>query len=219
MKMDLISFPVFSRAIVAAGLLTLASCDDDASGEASSTSTAMTTSEATSETTPTSEATSTSGVESTSGDQTSTSTSGASSETGTPTSESDSSDTSGSSSDSSSGTTGVQPPPYGVCQASCTEDQDCCGALGLPPELCAVLAPTCEDSLCSLGGDECAEDEDCVNAGLGDTCRNEFGIRSCRNTCAQDDECQALNPDLECVDWMSPDPDWFDVGACALPPQ
>jgi len=32
-----------------------------------------------------------------------------------------------------------------------------------------------------------------------------------------DSTCQALHPDMECVDWMSPDPMWEDVGACALP--
>lgn len=32
-----------------------------------------------------------------------------------------------------------------------------------------------------------------------------------------DATCQAIHPDLECVDWMSPDPTWANVGACAVP--
>lgn len=32
-----------------------------------------------------------------------------------------------------------------------------------------------------------------------------------------DQTCSDLSPDLECVDWMSPDPQWEDIGACALP--
>jgi hypothetical protein len=32
-----------------------------------------------------------------------------------------------------------------------------------------------------------------------------------------DAPCQALDPNMQCVDWMSPDPDWEDVGACAIP--
>ncbi len=34
-----------------------------------------------------------------------------------------------------------------------------------------------------------------------------------------DSVCQDLHPDMECVDWMSPDPTWENVGACALPQQ
>jgi len=29
--------------------------------------------------------------------------------------------------------------------------------------------------------------------------------------------CQAIDPGLECVDWMSPEPTWADVGVCAVP--
>jgi len=32
-----------------------------------------------------------------------------------------------------------------------------------------------------------------------------------------DAPCQAIDPELTCVDWMSPDPTWSDVGVCALP--
>ncbi len=32
-----------------------------------------------------------------------------------------------------------------------------------------------------------------------------------------DGACTALDPSLQCVDWMAPDPTWADVGACAIP--
>lgn len=32
-----------------------------------------------------------------------------------------------------------------------------------------------------------------------------------------DGACEALDPAMACVDWMSPDPTWADVGVCALP--
>lgn len=32
-----------------------------------------------------------------------------------------------------------------------------------------------------------------------------------------DAPCQAIDPELTCVDWMSPDPTWSDVGVCAVP--
>lgn len=32
-----------------------------------------------------------------------------------------------------------------------------------------------------------------------------------------DGACTDLHPDLRCIDWMSPDPQWQDVGICALP--
>ena len=32
-----------------------------------------------------------------------------------------------------------------------------------------------------------------------------------------DGPCQDVDPDLVCADWMSPDPQWQDVGACAVP--
>ena len=32
-----------------------------------------------------------------------------------------------------------------------------------------------------------------------------------------DAPCQDADPDLDCIDWMSPDPQWQDVGVCALP--
>ncbi|MEM6290223.1 MAG: hypothetical protein AAGA54_03130 [Myxococcota bacterium] len=34
-----------------------------------------------------------------------------------------------------------------------------------------------------------------------------------------DSACQDIDPQLECTDWMSPDPEWQDVGACTLPQQ
>ena len=32
-----------------------------------------------------------------------------------------------------------------------------------------------------------------------------------------DGPCQDIDPNLGCIDWMSPDPTWEDVGVCALP--
>lgn len=32
-----------------------------------------------------------------------------------------------------------------------------------------------------------------------------------------DGPCQDIDPNLRCIDWMSPDPTWDDVGVCALP--
>ena len=32
-----------------------------------------------------------------------------------------------------------------------------------------------------------------------------------------DAPCQDIDPELTCVDWMSPDPTWSDVGVCATP--
>ena len=34
-----------------------------------------------------------------------------------------------------------------------------------------------------------------------------------------DGVCQDLDPNMVCTDWMSPDPDWENVGACTLPQQ
>lgn len=34
-----------------------------------------------------------------------------------------------------------------------------------------------------------------------------------------DEVCQDIDPNMVCVDWMSPDPDWENVGVCALPAQ
>jgi len=45
-------------------------------------------------------------------------------------------------------------------------------------------------------------------------------LSCCTAYCALSDgdaECQALDPNMRCIDWMSPDPTWSDVGVCALP--
>ncbi len=44
----------------------------------------------------------------------------------------------------------------------------------------------------------------------------------CTAYCALDEGdgvCQDLDPNMVCVDWMSPDPSWQNVGVCALPQQ
>lgn len=69
----------------------------------------------------------------------------------------------------------------------------------------------------------CALANDC-SAGL--VCLTADRIPDCGgNACCTafcdladgDASCQALHPDLVCVDWMAPDPKWEHVGACAIP--
>ena len=71
--------------------------------------------------------------------------------------------------------------------------------------------------------DGCALANDC-QAGLvcltADRVPNCGGIACCSAYCALDEgdqTCIDLHPDMRCVDWMSPDPEWQNVGACALP--
>ncbi len=71
-------------------------------------------------------------------------------------------------------------------------------------EVCA-LANQCEPGLV------------CVTADRVPGC----GLLSCCTSYCSlsegDAPCQALHPDMGCVDWMAPDPTWADVGVCALP--
>lgn len=71
-------------------------------------------------------------------------------------------------------------------------------------DACA-LANQCEPGLVCVTGDRvpgCTFMACCTSY-----CSNSEG----------DAPCQALDASLECVDWMSPDPTWVDVGVCALP--
>lgn len=71
-------------------------------------------------------------------------------------------------------------------------------------EACA-LANQCEPGLVCVTGDRvpgCTFMSCCTSY-----CSNADG----------DAPCQALDSSLACVDWMSPDPTWVDVGVCALP--
>ncbi|MBC8069559.1 MAG: hypothetical protein IAG13_14575 [Deltaproteobacteria bacterium] len=71
-------------------------------------------------------------------------------------------------------------------------------------EPCA-LANQCEAGLVCVTGDRVPE------------CNF---ISCCTSYCSLaegDAGCQAVHPELRCVDWMAPDPTWVDVGVCALP--
>lgn len=71
-------------------------------------------------------------------------------------------------------------------------------------------------------GDTCALANDCD---IGLTCvpssrLPECGfLFCCTQFCdlTEADPCPAIDPALECVDWMAPDPQWQDVGVCAIP--
>ncbi len=72
-------------------------------------------------------------------------------------------------------------------------------------------------------GDTCALANDCE---VGLTCvpRERFSVCDflfcCTSYCdlaAGNDPCPGLDPAMECVDWMAPDPRWQDVGVCAIP--
>jgi hypothetical protein len=69
---------------------------------------------------------------------------------------------------------------------------------------------------CALAND-CEKGLVCVTAERVPDC----GFLSCCTAYCSlsegDSACTTLHGDLRCVDWMSPDPDWQDVGACAIP--
>jgi hypothetical protein len=69
---------------------------------------------------------------------------------------------------------------------------------------------------CALAND-CAAGLVCLTADRVPGCN---GIACCSAYCSLaegDQTCTDLDPDMRCVDWMSADPEWQDVGACALP--
>lgn len=69
---------------------------------------------------------------------------------------------------------------------------------------------------CALAND-CAAGLVCLTADRVPGCT---GIACCSAYCALDEgdtTCTDLDPDMACVDWMSPDPEWVNVGACAIP--
>lgn len=71
---------------------------------------------------------------------------------------------------------------------------------------------------CALAND-CEQGLACIAGGNVATCEGQFAC--CTGYCSVsegDGPCQAINPSLVCADWMAPDPDWADVGVCALPP-
>ena len=71
---------------------------------------------------------------------------------------------------------------------------------------------------CGLAND-CEKGLACIFGGSVPSCEGEFAC--CTAYCSLSDgdaPCQAIDPAMVCVDWMSPDPDWTDVGVCGLPP-
>lgn len=69
---------------------------------------------------------------------------------------------------------------------------------------------------CALAND-CAPGLVCLNASRVPNCDS---VACCSAYCSiaeGDTTCQDLHPDMQCVDWMSPNPEWSDVGACAIP--
>jgi hypothetical protein len=69
---------------------------------------------------------------------------------------------------------------------------------------------------CGLAND-CAQGLACVYASRLPDCD---GLACCAFYCSLpegDAPCVDIHPELACVDWMSPDPTWSEVGVCALP--
>lgn len=71
--------------------------------------------------------------------------------------------------------------------------------------------------------DACALANDC---GKGLVCLTQDRVPGCTfSSCCSafcslsegNTECQSLHPDMHCIDWMAPDPEWEDVGACGIP--
>lgn len=81
-----------------------------------------------------------------------------------------------------------------------------------PDEPLAIFEP------CGLAND-CAKGLVCVPGDRVPGCADVLSC--CTAYCSLsegDTACQDIEPTMQCVDWMSPDPDWTDVGVCALPP-
>jgi hypothetical protein len=81
-----------------------------------------------------------------------------------------------------------------------------------PPELTVGLFEGCALA------NSCEKGNVCVTPDRLPDCQSPIGC--CTAFCSLadgDGPCQALDPNLQCVDWMSPDPAWQDIGACAIP--
>lgn len=86
------------------------------------------------------------------------------------------------------------------------------GFICVPPGPGTLNGPL---TACGLAND-CQEGLGCITAERLPEC--DF-TTCCAAFCSLPEgnaDCQTIHPDLECVDWMSPDPDWLDVGVCAL---
>ncbi len=68
---------------------------------------------------------------------------------------------------------------------------------------------------CGLAND-CQEGLGCIVADRLPECDFTTCCSAFCSLAEGDGPCQDIDPDLSCIDWMSPDPDWQDVGICAL---
>lgn len=88
------------------------------------------------------------------------------------------------------------------------------GFICVPPPPEDPLGP---GEACGLAND-CERGLVCVPGSRVPGCKDVLSC--CTGYCSLsegDAPCQAIDPVMVCVDWMSPDPDWSDVGVCALP--
>lgn len=69
---------------------------------------------------------------------------------------------------------------------------------------------------CALAN-QCERGLVCVTADRVPSCTFTACCTSYCSLSEGDGPCQALDPNLACIDWMAPDPSWADVGVCALP--
>lgn len=69
---------------------------------------------------------------------------------------------------------------------------------------------------CGLAND-CEAGLICLTANRVPDCTGIFCCSAYCSISEGDAPCQALDPNMECVDWMATDPRWEDVGACAIP--
>lgn len=97
------------------------------------------------------------------------------------------------------------------CHPDNPTDQGQSGFICLPPPP-QTTAPL---EQCSLSND-CEGGSVCVPGDRVPGCRSPY---CCTLYCSlsEPDNCAELDPSATCVDWMSPDPRWDDVGACGLP--
>lgn len=71
---------------------------------------------------------------------------------------------------------------------------------------------------CALAND-CEKGLACIAGGSVPSCEGQFACCTAYCSLSEGDAaCQNIDPAMACVDWMSPDPDWSDVGVCGLPP-
>ena len=89
------------------------------------------------------------------------------------------------------------------------------GFICVPPP---PMQPLGQFDPCALAND-CEKGLACIFGGNVATCEGQFACCTAYCSLSEGDApCQAIDPSMVCVDWMSADPDWSDVGVCGLPP-